>query len=213
MVNILSLVSTSLSALAILPSQDVVAVYNQNFQQVFAQARPLKAKIIQKAKVMEHPVETGIVITDHDIFEPIEIELSMMIQGITSLISLIEGNVNAKSVYAQIQSLYSSGALLTVQTNTATYSNMIIEAMPHEESPEYYDAIPISIKLRQVQFVTAQYETLPPQNVANPADASIQQAGQVQTTDASSSQAQAAALLGTTFYDRNLTSAQIAGFQ
>ena len=60
-------------------ASDVVGVFDANFNQVFRLARPVKAQIHETSKPMEHPVETGIIITDHRIILPVEIEFSLIL--------------------------------------------------------------------------------------------------------------------------------------
>lgn len=196
--SIQGLLNTALSAFAVIPGFDIVGVFDQNFNQLFNQARPLKLRVKEQAKVMQHPVETGIVITDHEIFEPIEIELSLLLTGggITSLIQGGDFFNNYRSLYSEIRNLYEKGVLLTVQTKTATYQNMIIQAMPHEETSDVYDGIVLAVRFSEVQYVTAQYATLPPSDVQDPSNASTQQSGQKQPSDATAAQnGQASTLL------------------
>lgn len=153
-------------------SSDVVAVFDQNFTQVFEKARPMKIRISEFAKVMEHPIETGATITDHRVIEPIEIE-----------IDIIMTSADYRSVYQQIRQLYIDATLLTVQSRTANYSNMLISEIPHDEDPDVFDAVILTIKMKEVFFVTAQFGTLPPSAVANPVNASTQEQGNQQTKD------------------------------
>lgn len=151
-------------------SADVVAVFDKNFNQVFVNARPIKAMISEQAKVMEHPIETGAVITDHRIIQPVEIELSLI---------LIASDY--RNVYQQIKQLYRAGEILTVQTRTDTYQNMLIQKLPHDEDPEMFDVVALALGLKEAQFVTAQFGTLPASKVRDATDASTTQKGQ-QTT-------------------------------
>lgn len=129
---------------------DVVAVFTQDFTQVFPKARPLKAVVKEEAKVMEHPVETGAIITDHRIILPVEIELSMMLNS-----------VDYQDVYREIRSYYLQSTLLVVQTKSGVYENQLIASMPHEEDPDQYGVLTLALKLKQVQFVTAKYGVVP----------------------------------------------------
>lgn len=150
-------------------SSDVVGVFNQNFNQVFERARPLKATIKEEAKVFEHPIETGATITDFRIIQPIEIELSLILQS-----------EDYRDVYQQIRQLFLNGELLVVQTKSGVYENQLIQAMPHEEDPGQYDAIILALKLKQAQFVTPQFSTLPVRQVRNPANSSTVPRGEQQ---------------------------------
>lgn len=167
-------ISTDIRAIAeallsITSSADVVGVFDTSFNQVFAQARPLKAEVREVARPMEHPLESGQIITDYRIILPIEI-----------MIPFIVPTPYWRIIYQQISALYQTSTLLSVQTKTSVYQSMIIAEMPHEESPEFYDAIAISIKFKQVILVSPSESPSTPPNFApsNPANQNTQQSGQ-----------------------------------
>ncbi len=128
----------------LLPSfaTDTVAVFTQEFEQIFRDARAVKAVVKEQSKVMEHPLENGAVITDHRVVLPVEIELSMILSRRTY-----------QDTYKAIRSYYLNATLLVVQTKTGIYENQLISAIPHEESPEQYDTISLTLSLRQALFV------------------------------------------------------------
>lgn len=146
MANPLTIVSTLLPSFAV----DYVAIFDQNFNQLFQQARAIKAVVKEQAKVMEHPVETGAVITDHRVILPVEIDLS-----------LILASDNYQDVYKALRQFYLQGTLLVIQTRASIYENQLITAMPHEEDPSLFNALTIALSLKQVQFVTAQFGIVP----------------------------------------------------
>lgn len=124
---------------------DAVAIFDgTNYRQLFADARPLKATVRETSKIMEHPAETGIIVADHHIINPVEIDLPLMIRA-----------QDYSATYQQIKSAYIDATSLTVQTRTDVYPNMIIADMPHEESPEFYDAIMLALHLKQVLHVSS----------------------------------------------------------
>lgn len=116
----------------------------QSGEEVFPNAKFLKAEVNPESRPMEHPVESGSIITDHRIILPTEIELS----------AVLSSN-DYKDVYKQIASLFFQGTLLTVQCRAGTFTNQLIQAIPHTEDAEQYDAIVISIKLKQVLIASA----------------------------------------------------------
>lgn len=120
---------------------DRVAVLDSNFTQVFPNARPLKATVRENSRLLDHPIETGQVITDYSIVLPIEIELPIIMEALYYA-----------DTYQQIRALYSSKALLTVQTLTTNYPNMVIAEMPHDEKPEMFDAVSLLLKFREIQL-------------------------------------------------------------
>ncbi len=134
---------------------DAVAVFTEDYTQVFRTARAIKAVVKETAKLMEHPIETGAIITDHRIILPVEIELSLV---------LIASDY--QNVYKQIRQYYYNATLLYVQTRAGLYLNQLIQSMPHEEDPDQYDVLTLALHLRQVQYVTAQFSVVP-KNISN----------------------------------------------
>ena len=154
-------------------AQDTVAVYTQDFTQIFRDARAIKAVVKENAKVMEHPVESGAIITDHRIILPTEIDLSLILTPATY-----------RETYDQINQFYLEGTLLIVQTRSGIYLNQLIHSMPHEEDTNLFNTITVALGLKQVQFVTAQFTTTP----RNPKNTSTTQRGAQQPTPATGNQ-------------------------
>lgn len=153
---------------------DVVAITAGGFAPVFASARPLMASVYEYADVMEHPLETGALVTDHIVFKPIEIELPLMCVG----------ELAYRSTYAAIRATYMSGMLLTIRTRTGSYPNMVITDLPHDETPDAFDAVAIRLRLREARFVTPKMG-LSQSQVKNPSQASTVNRGSQQTTSPS----------------------------
>lgn len=124
---------------------DVVAVYDQNFNQVFPKARIVKPVIKPSSKGMEHPIETGVIITDHVIINPIELELPVIVKA-----------PDLQDTYKTIFNYYTNSTLLNIHTKAGVYPNMYILEMPHEEDPDLFDAIAVVLKFKQALIVTSQ---------------------------------------------------------
>lgn len=123
-------------------SADVVGVLRStDLTQVFEAARPLTASIAEGGELMQHPLEDGSVIVDHLVQKPTEITLPMMITG------------DFKPVLDEMRQLYKAGTILVVQTRSGSYASMVIYDMPHEETAEAFDAITVTLKLREAKFV------------------------------------------------------------
>jgi len=126
---------------------DIVAIRRADTgEQVFAAARPMTASVYEVAKAMEHPLEDGATIIDHLVFQPVEIEMPLMVTGET-----------AADVYDEIRQLFRAGILLSVQAKARTYDSMLIVAVPHDERPEEFDALTISLQLREAVFVASTF--------------------------------------------------------
>lgn len=157
MINPIQTAAQLITTLPFLSSAaDVVGVYLSDFTQVFRNARPMKASVKPNSKLMEHPLDDGSTIIDHRVILPTEIELYLFLGG-------FEG----RNTYSEILSLWNNAQLLTVQTKTSSYPNMLIESPPYDEDPELFDSIIVTLKLRQAQFYTATTGQLQPLNPVN----------------------------------------------
>lgn len=112
------------------------------FGQMFVHARPMKATIRETSKVMEHPVETGVVLSDHHIINPVEIDIPLVISS-----------QYYAQTFSQIRQAFINATALSIKTRVGVYSDMIIADMPHEEEPEMYDVITVALHLKQVIYV------------------------------------------------------------
>lgn len=122
---------------------DVVGVFDgTSLQQVFKNARPLKASVRPGKKIMQYPVETGVTLSDHQVILQKVIDLSLVIPA-----------EFYGSTYQQIVAASVNATLLSVQTRAGVFPNMIIDSYPHEEDPSMYDAITMNLRLIEVLYV------------------------------------------------------------
>lgn len=176
--------------MSLLPSQktassaDVVGIFDSSFRQVFIDARPLNVKILENSQLMEHPLETGSTIVDHAVVLPIEIEMALLVVS-----------DNFRDVYQQIRQAWLSKEKFTIQTKTGSYPDMVIMSIPHDETPEMFDAIAMAVKFKEAKFVEPQFESLPPSAVKNKSDSDTKNAGQKQGGPLSDSQERKSSVL------------------
>lgn len=151
------LITTIEKAFGILSgAADVVGIFDsQSLTQLFNNARPLKAGVRPTSQLMNRPAETGIILSDHKIINQVEIELPLMIS-----------QDFYGAVYQQIKTAFRNSTLLIVQTRTDVYPNMIIQDMPHAETPDIYDSVVVTLKLKEVLFAPAP-STYDPADEAN----------------------------------------------
>lgn len=155
------------------PALDVVAVLDADLNQVFPDARPIKGSIREVSKLMEHPVETGATVADHRIITPVEIELACLLT-----------TFEFADVYQQVRDIYLRGDVLTVQTRTSSYENMVVMGMPHEEAPDMQDGVALVVSLREVKYVTPEFtERKIPVTPANPKNSKTVNRGEQRPTE------------------------------
>lgn len=162
---------------------DVVAILGPGFVPLFEPARPLTAAVFESAELMEHPLETGSLIADHIVIEPLEIELPCIIAGETEY----------RNTYAAFKASFLTGALLTVVTRTGSYPDMVITSMPHDERPDSFDAIEMNVRLRHAVFVSPQSTELTQDQTTDAKQSSTVKKGAQQTTPTTAAKSSAAA--------------------
>lgn len=145
-----ALYATSLGGSLARPNSDAVAVLDSGFRQVFPKARPMKISVRQTLKAMEHPLENGEITTDYRVLNPVEIEIPIKTQGLYY-----------RGVYHEIEQLYKKSELLTIQTRTRNYRNMVIIEMPHEQVPAEYDVISMNLRFKQIRIVQKEGDYAP----------------------------------------------------
>lgn len=131
-------------------SGDVAQLLDEKFKPILTKAKILKIQAAPSSKTMEHPLETGASIVDHRIITPTELTIQMVCNS-----------ADYKNVYEQLLNLYKKGTLFVVQSRVNVYENMLIESMPHEETPAMFDAVALVVKLKSVLIVQSKYVTAP----------------------------------------------------
>ena len=153
---------------------DVVAIFDSDYNQLFAAARPTKVRVNPKAKLMSHPLESGALTSDYRIFEPIEIEYDVTLDRASYV-----------DAYNQIKQVFYGTNLIAVQTNVGLFPNMCVVDMPHDETTAVFDTVTMKLRFKEVQFYTVSKSALP-------ASATNQKVGNVTGQPASTTQTNAA---------------------
>lgn len=128
---------------------DVVGVFDSSYKQIISSARPMGAQVSVVAQPFDHPVENGGVVGDWRVILPIELVLNCY---------LLPSEYRA--AYAAIETVFYGTELLTVQTLTSTYSNMLLTGIPHEEDGKEFDLIPLQLRFKEVTLVKAQFQAM-----------------------------------------------------
>lgn len=144
--------------IAYMPTQsyDVVVFVNDDGDHVFVDARPRSISVKENAKVWRHPVESGAVTSDGRVIEPLTIEVAVTLKPKTYA-----------ETYQEIKAFYLSNDLISIQTKTDFYSNMVLASMPHEENPDHYDTITMVLRFEEVIIVTTSTGDLPASSTQN----------------------------------------------
>lgn len=137
--------STAIGLFTSTKKVDVIQILNQQtMQQVFSAARPMHSEVKEVAKVSKYPLESGYTSSDNRVSLPTEIHMAMFIPSLAY-----------NTVYPQIRNAWLTSLLLSVQTRTGTYKNMIIEAMPHEETADMFSGVTMFLKFSEFILVSS----------------------------------------------------------
>ncbi len=162
-------------------TQDVIGVFDSNLNQLFPNARSVRAMISPKSKGAQHPLETGGTFGDNVVDLPVTIELSVIIDP-----------ADLRNTYQQIKAAKAARNLLLVQTTVDTFSNMMILDIPFDQTAEMFDTVAVAIRLEEFILVNAQYAQLPASSVKKKSNASTVDTGQKNSTPATPAQTSAA---------------------
>lgn len=154
---------------------DVVGIYDTSYNLLFPDATIIKASVNSASKLMEHPVEDGSTRTDFRIVLPVEITLGIVV-----------ASDNYEQVYKDIRHVFSLGQAIIIQTKADVYESQMLQEMPHEESPDTYDSLTLTIKTKEVKSVTTRYVKLPASKVKNKSQQSTKDKGQQNSSDSNS---------------------------
>lgn len=136
----------------------------------------LECNIIDDSQLMEHPVESGYTITDHKVFNPVEIDIKLSLP-----------HYEYNDVYRELRRLYEESPKLRIKTKAQWYSDMILQAIPHEENPENFDRLIFTLHFKQIIEVEPKFIKLPLNRVQNPQNSDTQKLGTNVTNNSSQS--------------------------
>lgn len=177
-------------------------VVYRNDSEVLAGMSILNYSVRDDSQFVEHPIESGAVIADHHIFNPIEItcnaafppksdkwlgDLGKWTQ--VSLVDVLYGRAQTfEETYEELATLYRTSATLSIKTDSGVYTNMYITSIPTDVSPENADRQIFSISFKEAITVTPQYIKIDATKAKNASNGSYVKTGEVLPASVSSEQ-------------------------
>lgn len=135
----------------------------------------LRAEVGISSDLCQHPIETGQVVTDASIINPV-----------TATVRIAVPTAFYTQIYEQIATLFREKKYIMMQTKFALYRNMVVVAMPYVLEHENVDRVPIDIKLEQVMEIIPQYKSanggpnsISPKKAGNATDSDTAELGRV----------------------------------
>lgn len=118
-------------------TQPVLFLDNETLKPVLDKLQCVRLNVTDEKTVTKFEVETGETINDHVITKPIIITVGVMLAG-----------AQDRAAFEALREWFNAHKLLTMQTRMNTYSDMLIEAMPHTEQV----ALNAEVEIRLTQW-------------------------------------------------------------
>lgn len=128
------------------------------------------ADVNTECQIMEYPIETGVRIADHIVFQPTEIAMSIVFPAI------LYG-----SVYSELQSLYANSTKLIILTKARIYRNMVLQGIPHDERPQNINRLIFNLRFKEIIEIPSSQKTT--EDVSDPSNADTLKQGTANLSD------------------------------
>lgn len=153
-------------------AQDLVAILdNDSLEPIFTASTPMRVSIDKSKIVTQYQVEDGTLRNDHVVENPIAASIDLMLTD------------SKRNEYIALEQAYNENRLVIVQTKVSSYQNMLIEAMPHDETIDLGQNVIVAVRLIEWREVTPSYGDLPPKKVQNKNQSSTVQSGTQQPNE------------------------------
>ena len=169
--NSLSPFNLIINVLGMVYRNKSIAIYGEGGDELLSSASIISCSVNDSSKLMEHPVESGAVISDYKVFNPVTA---------TVVVALTE--TEYASEFAEIYGAYKNCEYVTLQTKTKVYTNLQILSLPHEATFRNVSRPTITINLKEALVVEAAFTQ--GSNLKNPANTNTKDMGHVQTEKA-----------------------------
>lgn len=134
----------------------------------------IKADFSDPSKLCTHPVESGVLITDHKVILPKKCTLTLAMPAYYQDI-----------VIKEIDKYFSQSTFLSVHDVSGVYNNMVIVNKPHLTDAKTADRLVFTLDLEEVLVVAPQYVKLTKDKVKAPKNASTVNSGIKQAKETS----------------------------
>lgn len=145
---------------------------SKNWDEVLQDITIIDIDVNEDSKIMDSPVESGIIISDHRIRNPLEITVNCTLP-----------RDSWENSYKELRYWYEQQTtkFLAIQTKADIYPNMQLIALPHKEASDTVTRLFFELKFREVKFVVPKYIRMPLAVVEKPQNAQNIDAGNKQS--------------------------------
>ena len=165
------------------------AVYNQFDDEVLSGMSVLSYNVNNDSQFIEHPIESGAKISDHHVFNPIEISCKVAMPYKSSILDIPDlqdfvfgSSESFEDTYNQLKDYYRYSVPLRIKTEADVYDNMYISSLPTDVDSSTADRQIFYISFKQALTVEPQYIKMSANKVKNASNASYSKNGEMQAS-------------------------------
>ena len=151
----------------------VIILDNDTLQELWTGSDIMRVSVNESSKATRYAVEDGTSRNDHVIQNPTEIAISMVLAG------------EVARLFQLLKQTYLERKLVTIQTKTDVYANMLVEEIPHEQDAGMTDGVTVDVRFVEWREVVPEYGELTMNRVANPNQSDTVKRGSQATSEAS----------------------------
>lgn len=144
---------------------------NESLQPIWTGSDIMDVQVKETSTVTKYKVEDGTNRNDHIVYNPTEIVMRVTLAGEVS------------QLFNSIKQTYANRDLVTVQTRTDVYADMIVTEIPHEQTGAATDAVTLDVRLSEWREVVPEYGELTQAKVAKPEQSSTFKRGSQATSE------------------------------
>ncbi|URG13029.1 hypothetical protein B2_36 [Stenotrophomonas phage B2] len=153
-------------------SSRVVVLDSKTLAPIFDSSSPIRVSVLKEKRPTRFAVEDGTERSDHIVIEPVEITIDFLLSDDT------------RNAFQELKQAFDSNRLVSVQTKVDTVPNMIITALPREESGTLGSSVLCQIRFQEWREVQPEYGELPPAKVQKKSQSSTVKRGTVKGAEA-----------------------------
>lgn len=147
-----------------------VSIYENN-REILTDVILQDADAADDAQTMDHPLESGALVTDHIVFNPNEVTLRCWMPNTPFLFD---------RALREIQNLYKQSREVTVKIRSDIFEPMIMVGKPVKVGADNIDHVVYELSFKQILKAVSQYVPLPASQVKHKQDASTVSSGEKQ---------------------------------
>ena len=144
---------------------------NETLQPLWLGSDIMDVQVQETSTVTKYKVEDGTNRNDHIVHNPTEIMMRFTLAGEVS------------QLFNAIKQTYTNRDLVTVQTRTDVYADMIVTEIPQDQTGAATDAVALDIRLSEWREVVPEYGELTQARVAKPEQSSTVKRGSQATSE------------------------------